>query len=251
MPAWRHLCALLAAATAAAETPCQQCCAPGGDCSKAYKGTPGKCCGTENGQAYCCPGLSYRAGSGDAKCYKCEGAAYRCYTGSSRSICGSAHRTSNDWARYRVHRQEQLDDRSSVGVMVLMGVGIVMGVLFCTRRQYDTDPVRARRHDTEPWTPATPFTRPSAAAQYAMHPSMYPPGPYTPVGKPIGMPCGQPMHYGYGGGYGGGYSGGAVAGSAAAGFVGGMLLSEARGPSRGAARSVCVCVCVCVCVGGG
>jgi hypothetical protein len=50
------------------ETPCQQCCSPGGDCSKAFKGTPGKCCGALNGQAFCCPGLSYRgAASGDAK----------------------------------------------------------------------------------------------------------------------------------------------------------------------------------------
>ena len=30
-------------------TPCQTCCSPGGDCSKASHGTPGVCCGQVNG----------------------------------------------------------------------------------------------------------------------------------------------------------------------------------------------------------
>ena len=64
---WLILCAT-ASGLNTGETPCQQCCAPGGDCSKAFKGTPGKCCGTLNGQAFCCPGVSYRgSASGNAK----------------------------------------------------------------------------------------------------------------------------------------------------------------------------------------
>jgi len=201
------------------ETPCQQCCAPGGDCSKAFKGTPGKCCGTLNGQAFCCPGISYRgAASGDAKCYNCGGEAYRCYTGtSSRNICGgSPQRHPHEWTRsapsHRLEQYSRHDDSSATGAMLLLGVAIVVGVLFCFRRQHD-------------------------------HVEMYHASPYAPVGTPVpGKPMyGQQMAYGaqpmaytqpmYGtpmyGGCGGGYSGMAVAGSAAAGFMGGMMLSEA------------------------
>jgi hypothetical protein len=156
------------------ETPCQQCCAPGGDCSKAFKGTPGKCCGTLNGQAFCCPGISYRgAASGDAKCYNCGGEAYRCYTGtSSRNICGgSPQRHPHEWTRsapsHRLEQYSRHDDSSATGAMLLLGVAIVVGVLFCFRRQHD-------------------------------HVEMYHASPYAPVGTPVpGKPMyGQQMAYG-------------------------------------------------------
>ena len=75
------------AVTAAELTACQKCCQPGGDCSTAYKGTPGKCCGNSgSGQAFCCPGAL-----GGAKCYDCGGNGYRCFTGiAARNICGNS-----------------------------------------------------------------------------------------------------------------------------------------------------------------
>ncbi len=36
-------------------TPCQQCCSPGGDCSRANHGNQGKCCGSAGGNNFCCP----------------------------------------------------------------------------------------------------------------------------------------------------------------------------------------------------
>ena len=130
---------------------CQQCCAPGGDCSKAFKGTPGKCCGTIGGQAFCCPGITYRgASSGDAKCHSC-GEAYRCFTGmTTRNVCGvtPGHHThhSSEWMRVhageriRMHRYDE--DRTSTGLMVLLAVAVVLAVLFCVRRQGDVEQVR-------------------------------------------------------------------------------------------------------------
>ena len=71
-------------------TGCEKCCAPGGDCSHAFKGSPGKCCGIREGVSYCCPGEAYRGyQSGDAKCYDC-GEVYRCFVGSNQGqICGA------------------------------------------------------------------------------------------------------------------------------------------------------------------
>ena len=135
---------LLAASGQTEETPCQKCCAPGGDCSRAYKGTPGKCCGTLNGQAFCCPGITYRgSASGDAKCYNCGGQAYRCYTGStSRNICGGAtiqRHPPHDWARStrRYEPRYSEADSSSTGMLLLLGVAVVIAALFCVRRQHD------------------------------------------------------------------------------------------------------------------
>jgi len=174
-------------------TPCQRCCAPGGDCSTAFKGTPGKCCGSIEGQAFCCPGSM----GGGAKCYNC-GSQYRCFTGvSSGRICGQA-----GGHHHRHHRSQYGEevDQSTQGAMLVIMVGIVLAVIFCGRRRYDG----------EMYQPVVGQGKPMVYG--------------SPV--PPGMPaCG----YGYGGygGYGNGYSGTAVAGSAAAGFVGGMLVNEA------------------------
>eukprot|EP00320_Phaeocystis_rex_P022082 CAMPEP_0119091624 /NCGR_PEP_ID=MMETSP1178-20130426/156944_1 /TAXON_ID=33656 /ORGANISM="unid sp, Strain CCMP2000" /LENGTH=133 /DNA_ID=CAMNT_0007075147 /DNA_START=20 /DNA_END=417 /DNA_ORIENTATION=- len=101
-------------------TPCQACCAPGGDCSKAFKGTPGKCCGIVEGQAFCCPGVTFRGpSSGDAKCYNC-GTTYRCFTGlSSRNVCGN---DSGGWIRHQTReRPAGRADQNSMFVMLIMG----------------------------------------------------------------------------------------------------------------------------------
>jgi len=67
---------LLLACADAQQTPCQQCCAPGGDCSKAYKGQPGTCCGFNAGRAYCSPAFTT-----GAKCWECRN-AWRVFSGS-------------------------------------------------------------------------------------------------------------------------------------------------------------------------
>ena len=106
---WRLPCLLVGLSAARAQpvlTPCQTCCAPGGDCLKAYKGTPGKCCGVVNGQAFCCPGVTFRGpSSGDAKCYNC-GTTYRCFTGFSQNVCGNNQGGgSGGWSRHQMRER--------------------------------------------------------------------------------------------------------------------------------------------------
>jgi len=193
-------------------TPCQKCCQPGGDCSGAYKNTPGKCCGTVNGQAFCCPGVI-----DGAKCYNC-GSAYRCYSGiTSRNICGggtpsggaSHHHHANP---HHHHYSGESEGSSTTGLMLMLGIGAVLAFIFCTRRQHD-------HHVEYPaYNTMMPQGKPVA---YGAPVSGY--APQGAYGAPM-MHSGMPG-YGYGGG--GGYSGTAVAGSAAAGFLGGMLVNEA------------------------
>ena len=85
-----HLLLIASSLDAQGLTPCQRCCAPGGDCSKAYKGMPGKCCGEIGGQSFCCPGISFRGlTSGDGKCYNC-GESYRCFSSAvAGNVCGA------------------------------------------------------------------------------------------------------------------------------------------------------------------
>ena len=111
-------------------TGCEKCCAPGGDCSHAFKGSPGKCCGIREGVSYCCPGEAYRGyQSGDAKCYDCGG-SYRCYMGvASRNICGPA-------APPRPHLHRSSSPRSDDGwwLLVLLAVALFWAVNYCNRR---------------------------------------------------------------------------------------------------------------------
>ena len=214
MAAARSLClallSLVCVAPTAAQpgnqglTPCQRCCAPGGDCSKAFKGAPGTCCGVLNGLAYCCPSYASFENSGGkmsggAKCHHCAD-AYRCsaaYGASTRSVCGVLS------SRRPFHPTGQPYESGATNLaLLLVAIGGVMGVLYCARRPVE--------------------------GHYA------PPVVYDQHGKPVGMPaCGVPAYgpgYGYGGGCGcgpyGGYGGMGVAGGAATGFVGGMLVSE-------------------------
>ena len=177
----------------AVQTPCQRCCAPGGDCSQAFKGTPGQCCGVLEGQAFCCPSEAAKG----AKCYNC-GSTYRCYTGlSSRNICGASRREHHLPHR---HLHPRSSEHTQQGVLVICAVALVLALIFCARRQGDVEYVPVQQG-----------------------------GMVTPMGKPMGYgaPGGTPYAVGGYGPVGGGYSGCAVAGSAAAGFVGGMLVSDA------------------------
>jgi len=201
---------LFSAATADSSTltPCQRCCQPGGDCSAAYKNTPGKCCGTANGQAFCCPGMI-----DGAKCYNC-GSAYRCYTGlTSRNICGSSAigPSSHHHHSSPHHHYSEQGEQSSMGLVLMIGIGIVLGAIFCARRQHDYHAESPAYNTMMPQ--GKPMAYGAPVGGYA------PQGVYAPQMMHGGMPG-----YGYGGG---GYSGTAVAGSAAAGFLGGMLVNEA------------------------
>lgn len=178
-------------------TPCQRCCAPGGDCSAAYKGTPGKCCGVVNGQAFCCPGVAAQG----AKCYSCAD-SFRCYTGfAARNICGGAmpvpsagHSHRLPPPRYNTYYERQGGDGGVTQMLIFMAICGVMFVLCCSRRAHDY-------HDG----------------------AMMPHGHMAPVGVPVG-PGGYPLA---GGMYPvGGYSGMSTMGSAATGFLGGMLVSD-------------------------
>ena len=119
-------------------TPCQRCCQPGGDCSVAYKGTPGKCCGAVGGQAFCCPGVA----AAGAKCYNC-GDSYRCYTGfAARNICGGAPvpsvRQRLPPPRYRDgYGYAQQSQQEFTWILILMAVGCVFAVIFCARSKPD------------------------------------------------------------------------------------------------------------------
>ena len=56
---------------------CMECCLPGGDCSSAYKGSEGICCGGVRGVSVCCPRGSF--------CVRCNGEVKCSYT--PRSYC--------------------------------------------------------------------------------------------------------------------------------------------------------------------
>ena len=74
-----------------AQTGCQTCSAPGGDCSKAYKGGPGVSCGEVDGNSFCCP--TSRNELGGANCWKCQAQGYyRCYSSNKppSNICGDS-----------------------------------------------------------------------------------------------------------------------------------------------------------------
>ena len=179
----------LLVASDAGLTPCQQCCAPGGDCSKAYKGTPGKCCGEIGGQSFCCPGVSYRGPtSGDAKCYNC-GSAYRCFSSATAgNVCGVASPT---WRHYRGFRGEySYEGNGGLGV-VFIGILFVVVVLSCARGRRDASmpygvpvggvPVGASPTMTSALCPGSVGTKrtrsPISARRKARSNTMAPPGP--------------------------------------------------------------------------
>ena len=183
-------------------TPCQACCAPGGDCSKAYKGTAGKCCGVVQGQAFCCPGVTFRGpSSGDAKCYNC-GTTYRCFTGfSSQDVCGNSNGGGGgSWSRSQMReRHSGQAGQDSMFFMLLLGFVAVVLVLNCSRS-------REMHYEGKPVAYGVPASgQPMMAGGY---------------GQPV---MGGPV---MGGGYGGGYGGGSVAAGAGMGFLGGMVRSS-------------------------
>ena len=184
-------------------TPCQACCAPGGDCSKSYKGTAGKCCGIVQGQAFCCPGVTFRGpSSGDAKCYNC-GTTYRCFTGfSSQNVCGNSNGGGGSWSRSQMRERQSGQSSDSMFFMLLLGFVAVVLVLNCSRS-------RETHYEGKP-------------VAYGV--------PAVGHGQPV---MGGPVMGGDYGGYGGGYGGGSVAAGAGMGFLGGMVVSDMMHHSGG------------------
>jgi len=198
-------------------TGCQQCCSPGGDCSKASHGNEGVCCGQVNGvgPGYCCPT--------DAKCVPCA-TSYRCYRGirPPPSVCA------NDGGRPGFGADETVS--SLVGLLSMLLLCFALYTCMRGRRtalaHSDSAlapvPVGGIQLGT-PLPPGHAAAMPVAAAQpCGMQPY---PQPYVP---PYPQHYGHPYPPAYGGGYGGGgYGGGTVAMGAGMGFLGGMMMGEA------------------------
>ena len=77
------------ATAGATPTPCAACCAPGGSCDAAFKGTSGVCCGLIAERPFCCPTVGSSFGA--ATCYR-AGDAFRCRTSASPSRSSNAPR---------------------------------------------------------------------------------------------------------------------------------------------------------------
>ena len=187
----------LTTAQTPALTPCQQCCSPGGDCSKASHGQPGTCCGAVSGRAFCCPAFTT-----GAKCFACNH-GYRCYMGRpSSNICvneGGVKGRSPRMQHAYEFRESSSDPMVSLAVLLITVAALFYVIHSCASQ-------RRHLHDG-----------------YAMQPGMQ---PGMAVGYPAhqcavgGYPCGGYPCAGYGGGM------GSVAAGAGAGFLGGMMVSN-------------------------
>ena len=193
----------------AGQTGCQICSAPGGDCSKAYKGGPGIACGEVAGNSFCCPSSGNAlAHAGGDKCHRCRD-SYRCYWGSKppANICGDAGRYADL-------------ETSGVVIVVLSFVVIGFAVYACVRNRRQL-PLHAQGVQ-------------GMQMQQQMHMTAVMPGQPLPGAQQPGMPVGTVVgcHPG-GGGYPGGgcypvqsgypvrsgYGGGTVAAGAGTGFL--------------------------------
>ena len=202
----------------AAQTGCQTCSAPGGDCSKAYKGGPGVSCGEVAGNSFCCPSTGNAlAHPGGDKCHKCAD-SYRCFYGNLPSnICGE-----------RVRGRYSELQTSSLVILVLSFLLIGMAVSACMRHRRQL-PLHAQG------VQGMQMQQQQQQMQVAVMPGqpMHGAQPGMPVGTVVGCHPG-------GGGYPGGgcypvqsaypaqsgYGGGTVAAGAGMGFLGGMMVSN-------------------------
>jgi hypothetical protein len=79
-------------------TGCEACCG-GGNCSDAFRGTPGICCGVIDGRSFCCPNAA--SSFGEAQCYQPDATSFRCRAaGSSESRHRPFHRPSPWYALF-------------------------------------------------------------------------------------------------------------------------------------------------------
>ena len=178
-------------------TGCQKCCAPGGDCSAAYKGGAGQCCGNRNGVAFCCPHFTQ-----GAKCAACV-ESYRCFSTARRprDICAA------DGGDLRAPGAEiEPNAVASLLIFVMFVASITCACVACAR---------ARR--AQPMVTTVQMQPMGSQPQAGL-----PVGTAVPVGSVV---AGQPVvhHHHHGGGYGGG---GTVGMGAGMGFLGGMMMGE-------------------------
>ena len=178
-------------------TGCQKRCAPGGDCSAAYKGGAGQCCGNRNGVAFCCPHFTQ-----GAKCAACV-ESYRCFSTARRprDICAA------DGGDLRAPGAEiEPNAVASLLIFVMFVASITCACVACAR---------ARR--AQPMVTTVQMQPMGSQPQAGL-----PVGTAVPVGSVV---AGQPVvhHHHHGGGYGGG---GTVGMGAGMGFLGGMMMGE-------------------------
>mmetsp|Transcript_9872 Transcript_9872/g.24429 ORF Transcript_9872/g.24429 Transcript_9872/m.24429 type:complete len:235 (+) Transcript_9872:17-721(+) len=199
--------ALYLAGLVSAETACQQCCQPGGDCSTAFKGDPGTCCGSVNMQSFCCPHFST-----GAKCYRCN-MGYRCYHGvaPSRDICVDAGGSVS-----RSHGGESGGGDLVTLLIVLASTAIIFAAVHSCIRHRHARPLMSQHAAAVELPVAKPVmagqAMPAGSVQQA-----------TPIGYPSAYPTAYPAAYpaSYGTS-----CGGNVAMGAGMGFLGGMVLSD-------------------------
>ena len=195
-------------------TPCQTCCSPGGDCSKASHGSPGVCCGQVNGvgRGYCCPPT--------AKCGKCQN-EYRCYTGirPPPDMCALSGGRVGGTSSLRGGGGGEGFNASSDSVNTVVGLLAVFFIFFAMHTC-----ARGRTPQAVHATPgvlAVPMGKPIPPGAHGNLPVAV--AHAAPMQHPGCHPVGGPG-YGYGGGgYGGG---GNVAMGAGMGFLGGMMMGE-------------------------
>jgi len=204
---------LLAPLVLAEQTPCQECCSPGGTCDLAYKQKPGVCCGMSGGKGMCCPQ--------DARCFHCNSGAYQCYRGSRPSceICanfGGAPRGSCIGGRGGGAEPSEF-------INMLIGLAALgaaaMAVSACIRQRRTTPLATMQQHpqhqqvELQTAKPVAPGALPTGTPVATAYPAAaaYPAGAYP-------QPHMYPHHAGY--------SGGNVAMGAGMGFLGGMMVGE-------------------------
>ncbi len=218
---------LLFTVVRAEPTECQKCCSSGGDCSKAYKQTPGQCCGMMDGHAYCCPLAT-------AKCWQCN-TAYRCYSGMrpSPNVCvnsGGSAGAEPDWNLVPGRDYRNDPSTGSMGVILisvffLTFAGATIAKSCQSRR---ASPLAAQQGIA-----LAPVVYPQASVVQSkpgvpiQGESAIPVATGTVVGpaaQPVaGAVAGVGMYPGVHPGR-SGYGGGTVAAGAGMGFLGGMML---------------------------
>ena len=187
-----------------AQTACQSCCAPGGDCSKAYKGGPGQCCGEAAGNSFCCPTRNNEMGA--AKCWHCvNDDVIKCYQTNTPPRCGGQRST------YGVN------ETTSLVILVVSMLAIGMAVSACMRHRRQL-PLHAQ--GVQDMQMAAMHTGRAGQPMQGAQPGM-------PVGTVVGCHPGGGVYPG-GGCYPAqsGYGGGTVAAGAGMGFLGGMMVSD-------------------------
>lgn len=217
---------------------CQQCCSPGGDCSKAFHGQPGTCCGTkEDAQlAFCCPDVL----ATNSRCWECHD-NFKCYNGvrPAADICASSGGSVGG-------QHTTVTDADYLILGLCTSLLIFAGVAACLRMRMARSPLATQTGVPMTGMPVTSGTAMATAMPMAKpgEPSHAVEGMPTAVahplhspGYPTGFPAGSrpyPVAYPGGGGVGcGAGMGGNTMMAGGMGFLGGMMVGEMMADSHG------------------